>query len=365
MKKGMLLVLVMIVISLSACGKKDVVNVGILFTLEGENQIEIFVGDEFVDAGFIALDSETDISEFVTINGVVDTTTAGTYFLEYVLDYNDNVRTALRTVTVLVVPLTDTEISVIIFNDLEMPSEVSEDFTLDVYDAVYTTTVNWSSNSVNIISSTGTVVRPEFGLGNASVIMTATITLNSVEFTREFTIVVLEAEPEFVALGTEIFISEYIEGSSYNKVIELYNPTGEDITLDGYSIALYSNGKLTTTAIFELDGIVILSGGTIVIANSQAAQAILDVADFTNSFVINFNGNDAIGLYKNDVLIDLFGEIGVDPGDDGFDVGDASTKDHTLVRISSVYGPNVTWDPSEWVAFDKDVFDKLGTHEIE
>ncbi len=363
MKKFVLL-LVMIVISLSACGKKEVVNVGIFFTLEGENQIELFVGDGYTDPGFIALDSETDISEYVTISGVVDTTTAGTYFVEYVLDYNENVRTALRTVTVLTAPLTDTEISILILNNLEMPSEVIEDFTLDVYDSVYTTTISWSSNNVNIISSTGTVVRPENGLGNATVIMTATITLNSVDFTKEFTVIVLEAEPEFVALGNEIFISEYIEGSSYNKVIELYNPTGEDITLDGYSLALYSNGNTTATATFELDGITILSGGTIVIANSQAAQAVLDIADYTNSYVINFNGNDAIGLYKNDVLIDLFGEIGVNPGD-YWDVGDDSTQNHTLVRKISVYSPNTIWDPSEWVAYDIDVFENLGIHEIE
>jgi len=364
MKYGTLILMLVAIMSLSACVKEDVVKVGITFKLEGNNQIELFVGDEFTDEGFIALDSEEDISEFVTVNGVVDTTTAGTYFLEYVLNYNEQIRTALRTVTVVAVPLTDTEISVIILDKIVMPTEVTEDFTLDVYDSEYETTISWSSNNESSISTTGTVVRAEFGLGNTTVVMTATITINSVDFTRDFNVVVLEAEEEFVAFGTEIFISEYIEGSSYNKVIELYNPTAEDITLDAYSISLYSNGNTDPTATLELDGIVILSGETIVLSNSQAAASILAISALANSYVINFNGNDAIGLYKDGVLIDLFGEIGVNPGD-FWDVGDASTQNHTLVRDPLVNGPSATWNPSEWIAYDVDMFDNLGIHTVE
>jgi predicted extracellular nuclease len=35
----------------------------------------------------------------------------------------------------------------------------------------------------------------------------------------------------------EIFISEYIEGSSNNKAIEFYNPTGVAIDLRGWQLS--------------------------------------------------------------------------------------------------------------------------------
>ena len=42
----------------------------------------------------------------------------------------------------------------------------------------------------------------------------------------------------------DLFISEYVEGSSYNKALELYNGTGSAIDLSGYTLERYSNGPL-------------------------------------------------------------------------------------------------------------------------
>ena len=39
-----------------------------------------------------------------------------------------------------------------------------------------------------------------------------------------------------VVIGTEIFISEYIEGSSNNKAIEIYNTTSSSVSISSYSI---------------------------------------------------------------------------------------------------------------------------------
>ena len=65
----------------------------------------------------------------------------------------------------------------------------------------------------------------------------------------------LAAPLVFVPLGvtaeaappTELFMSEYIEGSSFNKAIEIYNGTGAPVDLEagGYTLELYSNGFLT------------------------------------------------------------------------------------------------------------------------
>ena len=46
---------------------------------------------------------------------------------------------------------------------------------------------------------------------------------------------------------SDLFISEYVEGWSNNKAIELYNPTDADIDLSQYIIVRYSNGSTSAT----------------------------------------------------------------------------------------------------------------------
>jgi len=43
----------------------------------------------------------------------------------------------------------------------------------------------------------------------------------------------------------ELFISEYVEGWSNNKALEIYNPTNSPINLSGYFVSRYSNGSTT------------------------------------------------------------------------------------------------------------------------
>ena len=42
---------------------------------------------------------------------------------------------------------------------------------------------------------------------------------------------------------SELFFSEYAEGSYQNKAIEVYNPTNSTIDLSGYRIERFSNGQ--------------------------------------------------------------------------------------------------------------------------
>uniref|UniRef100_UPI0025C2A78A lamin tail domain-containing protein n=1 Tax=Marivita sp. TaxID=2003365 RepID=UPI0025C2A78A len=117
-----------------------------------------------------------------------------------------------------------------------------------------------------------------------------------------------------LAMPTALFISEYVEGSSFNKAIEIYNGTGSNIDLaaGNYTLELYSNGSPTPSHSFNLAG-TIADGDVFVLANSGADAAILALADETGANgVINFNGDDAIVLRKDGAVIDAFGQIGVD-----------------------------------------------------
>jgi Lamin Tail Domain/RTX calcium-binding nonapeptide repeat (4 copies) len=168
---------------------------------------------------------------------------------------------------------------------------------------------------------------------------------------------------------SEIFISEYIEGSSNNKAIELYNPTAEiiDLATSSYSLELYSNGSATPNNSLNLVGS-IEPGETFILTHGSANQTLLNQADVTNNFVINFNGDDAIVLKKNGTVIDAIGQIGFDPGTQ-WGSGNISTLNHTLRRRSNVTmgdpNPNDIFDPSvEWEGFANDTFDGINSHSI-
>lgn len=169
---------------------------------------------------------------------------------------------------------------------------------------------------------------------------------------------------------TELFISEYIEGSSNNKALELYNPTSEPIDLqtDAYSLELYFNGSSIANNSLNLSG-TIAAKETFLLANGKADPTILDRANITNDFVINFNGDDAIVLKKNGRVIDAIGQIGFDPGTQ-WGSTQISTLDRTLRRRSNITmgdpNPNDVFDPSvEWEGFAKDTFDGLNSHSID
>lgn len=168
--------------------------------------------------------------------------------------------------------------------------------------------------------------------------------------------------PAPVGTITELFISEYGEGSGSNKWIEIYNGTGSGVDLSNYTIELYSNGATTASYTLTLSG-TLAAGDVYVIYNASAdIQAVIDAGDITSS-VTYFNGDDAIALLKDGTVIDVIGVIGEDPGS-SWTVGDGSTGEHTLVRDPSVTGPNTTFTASEWIVYGQDTADYVGSHTV-
>ena len=179
------------------------------------------------------------------------------------------------------------------------------------------------------------------------------------------------AQPR-AATPTDLFFSEYIEGSSNNKALEIFNGTGAAVNLgtSGYTVQMYSNGGTTPSVTVALTGTV-ASGDVFVLAQSLANATILAQADQTNGSGW-FNGNDAVVLRKGGAagtVIDAIGQIGVDPGTQ-WGSGLASTMDNTLRRKAGMcVGDAVTtdaFDPAaQWDGFANDTFDGLGAHTME
>jgi len=173
------------------------------------------------------------------------------------------------------------------------------------------------------------------------------------------------------AQAADLFISEYVEGSSNNKAIEIFNGTGAAVDLSNYSMKLASNGSPTwsTTNSVTLSG-TLANNDVFVIANAQANPTILGVADMTHT-VTYFNGNDCLGLFHGDTLIDIIGVLGTDPGTAWPVAGtEGATLNHTLIRKPEVDSGNTDWiagagtnmDNSEWIVHPQDYVDDLGSH---
>lgn len=194
---------------------------------------------------------------------------------------------------------------------------------------------------------------------------------------------------------SKIFISEYVEGWSNNKALEIYNPTNQAVNLGEYFVARYSNGSSTATNsnAVQLSGTIPAHGVFVAVldkrnqAGTGQEAPIWDslevrgdgffspVYNTSNSFY--WNGNDAVLLAKGTLngsstnsvttatgfqIIDVFGKIGENPAnstgssannDGGWSsgaphntgIGVQLTSDHSLIRKSAIK-KGVTTNPT-------------------
>lgn len=168
------------------------------------------------------------------------------------------------------------------------------------------------------------------------------------------------------SVAADLFISEYVEGSSNNKYVEIFNGTGAAVDLSGYKLQLYANGTNSPNSDITLSG-TLADGAVKVYQNSQAT-----IYAGENNAACAFNGDDAVALYKisSGAFVDIVGRIGEDPGTAWTD-GSHSTLDQTLVRKATV-AEGISANPasgfptlaSEWDTYAKDTASYLGSHEF-
>lgn len=151
----------------------------------------------------------------------------------------------------------------------------------------------------------------------------------------------------------EIFFSEYIEGSGNNKVLEIANFSGATVSLNNYTMKLSSNGNSNWTTTYNFPGGAQITNGDVYVVAQGSNNLCVSEEDDQNNGITGFNGNDAVGLFKDNVLIDILGTLGDDS---------TFAENVTLVRKSTVAGPNTTYTASEWTSFAEDNCDDLGQH---
>ena len=165
-------------------------------------------------------------------------------------------------------------------------------------------------------------------------------------------------------LCTDLFFSEYVDGSTFSKGLEIYNPSSAaSVDLSEYSIKTYNNGSSVPNHELDLSG-TLGPGEVYTIVNPQAVPELTGLADVLDDVTL-FNGNDATTLERNGVVVDVLGEVGINPGSDGWPVNDITMLHNTLVRIPEVTTGSSDWDEvsTQWMDYPENTFDFFGEHQ--
>ena len=165
-----------------------------------------------------------------------------------------------------------------------------------------------------------------------------------------------------------LLFSEYVEGSSNNKALEIINLTENtvDLSTDNYIVEIYFNGASTVGNTIALTGSILDSSVYVLVNSSADPTLLLPLADQVSGS-LTFNGDDAIVLKKGGSagdILDIIGQVGNDPGD-FWGTAPITTQNYTLRRKGTVTigdrNGTDTFDPaSEWDSYDIDTFSGLG-----
>ena len=182
-----------------------------------------------------------------------------------------------------------------------------------------------------------------------------------------------------------IFFSEYAEGSSNNKYLEIFNPSNDTVDLSNYALARVSNAP-TNLGVYEYwvdfdSGSVILPNDVFIVAHPSADSLILAQADMGYGSLSN--GDDGFGLIygiepisplppnNGYIVLDWIGDWNGDPGF-GWSVAgvNAATRNHTLIRKCPVIQGDTSWNNaagidavnSQWIVLPNNDWSNIGYH---
>lgn len=157
------------------------------------------------------------------------------------------------------------------------------------------------------------------------------------------------------AAAGDLIISAYVEGSSWNKALEIYNGTGKPVDLSKYSIQRQSNGAGSFGFNVPLKGILNDKQTYVIVAKSSTNSDLKAKAQLESDSIVSFNGNDAVALVRNGIQIDVVGKTNAGPevywG-----------QNLSLARKATVTHPTTKYNENEWEVFPEDNFSMLGSH---
>ena len=348
-------------------------NTYIYYTMDGTNPLESatavkytgssIVVDKSVTLKAVAMDDNLDFSDIATATYVIKPNTP-TFSLESGTYYGSQ--------SVDIICATE-DVSIYYMTNGDEPSSSSTLYTGTLTIASTTTlkaVAIKNGESSEVSSVTYTIEIPQLlppVATDATDVTNTSFTANW-EAVTNATSYVVNVWTETGNYAKDLIISEYVEGSSNNKYIEIYNGTGSSIDLSDYKLQMYANGRSTPSNNIQLNGT--LEHNACKVYKNSAANKYNGNAESNSA--VNFNGDDAIALYKisTESYVDIFGVIGTDPGT-AWTCEQHSTLDKALRRKSTVR-EGISTNPidfttlcTEWDVSNIDDVSNLGQHNME
>ncbi len=155
----------------------------------------------------------------------------------------------------------------------------------------------------------------------------------------------------------DLIISTYVEGSSWNKAIEIYNGTGKTVDLSKYALRKQSNGDGAFGYVLRLSGQLQSNKTYTIVHKSAEITALTQKANLLTDTLLQVNGNDAICLTRSGMVIDMVGEANA-----GAD--DIWGLDLTLQRKNTITHPQSVFERNEWNILPVDSVAFIGMHSM-
>jgi predicted extracellular nuclease len=174
------------------------------------------------------------------------------------------------------------------------------------------------------------------------------------------------------SVRADLVISQYYEGASNNKWIELVNTGATSFDLSTVSLSLWSNANTeayktngTPTQIAALSG-TLASGGVYLIAHASAVLPSYATPNATNNFIINFNGDDSVVLslgaaFTTASILDAIGFTDAANAGAGEGANNSFVRTSTAAGWSTTAGSNATSFPSVWTQVTNAAVDGAAT----
>ena len=170
------------------------------------------------------------------------------------------------------------------------------------------------------------------------------------------------------ATSGALIISQYYEGASFDKWIEIYNPGSVAIDLAGGEFYLGLWANINNRELWKTGGAPSFSmaltgsippGGTYLLSHLQAALPTYATAAQANSQVINFNADDSVVLYTGATY--AFANVV-----DAFGMTASNAMNTSFVRKNTITtGVNTDFNAADWDEFSNTAVDSAaaGTNE--